>query len=193
MRIRASRRLADVTPSSSRGVLEVSTFAISVELVEFGHDFLRQVGLQGFEGLILWAGRFRDDDPKIFDVLEVFAPKQLGSRGPDGVGLTVDGDELFRMNADLYRRRLLLAGQVHSHPAEAYHSSTDDHYATVTIPGGLSLVVPDFASRPFEVSSTAVYRLAADGDWVEVSPEAARSLIHVDHGRADSASAGGSV
>ena len=182
-----------MTPASSRGVLEVSTFVISTELAEFGHNFLRQLGLQGFEGLILWAGRFRDEDPRIFDVLEVFAPKQRGIRGPNGVGLTVDGDELFRMNADLYRRRLLLAGQVHSHPTEAYHSSTDDQYATVTIPGGLSLVVPDFASRPFEVSSTAVYRLAVEGEWVEVSQQAARSLIRVGHGGVDSVATGGSI
>jgi hypothetical protein len=185
-----------VKPATSfghRGVLDVEEFLIPPGLIEFGHNFLRQVGQRGFEGLILWAGRFREDNPKIFDVVEVFAPKQNGFRGPKGVGLTVDGNELFRMNAELYRRRLLLAGQVHSHPTEAYHSSTDDHYATVTIPGGLSLVVPDFASRPFDVARTAVYRLAVEGQWVEVTRQAARSLIHVDHGSADSASAGGSV
>lgn len=175
------------TSLSHRGVLDVEEFLIPAGLIEFGHNYLRQVGQRGFEGLVLWAGRPREDNAKIFDVVEVFAPKQNGFRGPKGVGLTVDGNELFRMNAELYRRRLLLAGQVHSHPTEAYHSSTDDHYATVTIPGGLSLVVPDFASRPFEVASTAVYRLAEEGEWVEVSRQAARSLIRVGDDGNDSA------
>lgn len=164
--------------ASARGVLDIRAFHIPRRLIAFGHAFLRETGAEGYEGLVLWAGRRRDADPAIFDIVEAFAPHQLGVRGPQGVGLSVNGDELFQMNADLYRRRLRLVGQLHSHPSEAYHSTTDDAYATVTMPGGLSLVVPDFAVAPFALDGTAVYRLDADGQWRRLSrSEAARTVV----------------
>ena len=54
--------------------------------------------------------------------------------------------------------------------------------------------IPELRRRlGFTLMILAVYRLAVEGEWVEVSPQAAGSLIRVDHGGADSATAGGSV
>lgn len=177
---------------AGRGVLDVRAFVVPRRLIAFGHTFLRETGAEGYEGLVLWAGRRRDADPAICDIVDAFAPQQLGVRGPQGVGLSVNGDELFQINAELYRRRLRLVGQLHSHPTDAYHSSTDDAYATVTMPGGLSLVVPGFAVAPFALERTAVYRLGADGQWRRLTPtDAARTvLISDDEAGQDRASAG---
>ena len=42
----------------------------------------------------------------------------------------------FRVNRTFYEQGLTLAGQVHSHPADAYHSDTDDAYPLMTLIGG---------------------------------------------------------
>jgi hypothetical protein len=53
--------------------------------------------------------------------------------------------ELARLNMYLYRNGLELVAQVHTHPAEYYHSSADDQYAIATTIGCYSIVVPNFA------------------------------------------------
>jgi hypothetical protein len=166
--------------SGKVGVLGASRFCVSDVLIAETEQFLKDVGEQGFEGLMLWAGSVRADSPTIIDVVGCIAPDQTLVRGEDGVGLHVDGDELFRLNAMLYRKRLLLIGQVHSHPSQAYHSTTDDRYAVVTIPGGLSIVVPDFARHGFCLDSAAVYRLTAQGEWAKLSSATAQQLIRIE-------------
>jgi hypothetical protein len=45
--------------------------------------------------------------------------------------------------------------------------------------GGLSVVVPDFAVRPFSVGDCAIYRLTRPGKWAEVPKRRAEALIGV--------------
>jgi hypothetical protein len=163
-----------------RGLLDVTRFCIPTHVVAFGHEFLRDVGRRGFEGLVLWAGRIRPSNPEVVDVIQAIVPKQRGTRGANGVGLVVEGDELFRLNVLCHQRKLKLVGQVHSHPSGAYHSDIDDAYAIITMPGGLSLVVPDFAANPFEPHDVAVYRLSAIGEWEELSVITADALVRIE-------------
>lgn len=162
------------------GVLSATRFSISDALIADTVEFLQEVGENGFEGLVFWAGSVRAESPTVVDVVGCITPDQTLVRSEDGVGLHVDGDELFRVNAMLYRKRLLLVGQVHSHPSSAYHSKTDDRYAVVTIPGGVSIVVPNFARDGFSLDTVAVYRLNAEGGWTEVTGDAAQQLIHIE-------------
>jgi Na+-transporting NADH:ubiquinone oxidoreductase subunit NqrA len=73
--------------------------------------------------------------------------------------------------AELRRRRLLVAAQVHSHPREAFHSKADDRWAIVRHEGALSLVVPNFASGTTLLNfldKTKVYQFSALAEWIEV-------------------------
>jgi hypothetical protein len=152
--------------SPSVGLLDVRAFTLTPSVLDFTEGFLRDIGRQGYEGLVVWGGRRRLNEPLV-DIDVAVAPKQRCFRTPEGVGLSVDEDELFRLNVDFYGRRLLLVGQVHSHPSEAYHSPTDDDYAVVTIPGGLSIVVPDFGRGPL-FEDAATYRLNGEGSWMSI-------------------------
>ena len=58
--------------------------------------------------------------------------------------------------------------QVHSHPADAYHSETDDNYPIATLDGSLSIVLPFFGRDGWESSNIAAYRLGPNG-WVELT------------------------
>jgi hypothetical protein len=97
-----------------------------------------------------------------------------------GLAVVVPGEELFRMNVWLHERQLRLIAQVHSHPTSAYHSETDDEYATLAEVGGVSIVVPDFARDAFNLDTCAVYRLSSSGTWDEMTPVSVRTLIAIE-------------
>lgn len=157
----------------------VGAYYVDQSVIDFTERFLADVGRRGYEGMVLWGGR-RTPDACSVEIVHAVAPKQRAARGDDGVMVAVAGDELFRINADFYHRDLLLCAQVHSHPTEAYHSDTDDAFAVVTIPGGLSLVVPWYARYGIDAETTAIYRLSRDGEWVHVPPDEAVELIFIN-------------
>jgi hypothetical protein len=122
----------------------------------------------------VWSGVQKGDT---FHVRTVTSPEQKPIRTSDGVCVVVEGAALHRLNVWLHKNGERLIAQVHSHPTEAFHSSMDDDYAVVTTAGSFSLVVPDFAARPFAVDDCAVYRLNVQGRWVEVGSAQALRLI----------------
>lgn len=157
----------------------MTRLTISRQLVDETQELLRPPGAQGFEALVLWAGRSRAGDSGIINVELVLMPRQRGVRSEDRVSVIVDGDALFEMNVALSERGLRLVAQVHSHPGEAYHSETDDRYSVVTARGGVSIVIPNFARGAFALDSCAVYQLGDGGVWAEVPPAAAAALISI--------------
>ena len=147
---------------------EVREFVIPLELVEQTLEPLQEAGRRGYEAFVLWGGRFVDDGR--FDFASAYFPEQTTSRGKEGLLVYVDGEALFRVNRAFYEQGLVLGGQVHSHPADAYHSETDDTFPLVTLAGALSGVVPDFGDGGRErVNEWAWYRLVAAGEWTPVT------------------------
>jgi hypothetical protein len=138
------------------------------------HRHLRDVGRQGYEGLGLWVGRQLGS---VFEVDQAVIPAQRHIRTADGVCVITDAEELHRINVWLYRNGLTMIAQIHSHPGRAYHSSTDDKFAVATTVGCFSLVVPDFATGPFEIGRLASYRLNSSGSWRELPPSRAAETI----------------
>jgi hypothetical protein len=97
-------------------------------------------------------------------------PRQTATRSSRGLLVVVDGAELFRVNREFYRHGLTLAGQIHSHPTEAYHSNTDDAYPLITLKGGVSGVVPDFGrGGETRLRDWAWYRLTGPGNWMPIN------------------------
>ena len=157
---------------------DVAELRVPSKVVREGFEFMRSVGRARLEGMVLWAGL---QDGAIFNVTELIVPKQRGLRTADGLCAVVDESELRRLNVYLYRQSLTLVAQVHSHPAEAYHSSTDDQYAIATTVGCFSIVVPNFAVIDYALSECAAYRLNGNGngDWVEIDETVAPNKIVV--------------
>jgi hypothetical protein len=147
-----------MTPS----LTQVTQVLVPRTVVEDTQTHLRRTGAAGLEGMALWAGT---QDEAVFRVQAAIIPQQLGHRSDHGLAVSVPGAELHRINMWLHRSRLRLIAQVHSHPTEAYHSDTDDRYAIATALGSLSIVVPDFAVRPFRLDDCAAYRLSTTPWW----------------------------
>lgn len=95
----------------------------------------------------------------------VHLPQQTCYSGPDGLLVRIDGEAIFELNRSCFEREEILAGQIHAHPTDAYHSPSDDQLALIKLPGGLSIVVPDFAAGPLHPRHWSVNQLGEDGVW----------------------------
>jgi hypothetical protein len=61
-------------------------------------------------------------------------------------GYEIDDRWLTDFWFELARRQKSVRIQVHTHPHEAFHSVTDDHWALIHTSGFLSLVIPDYGN-----------------------------------------------
>lgn len=160
-----------------KGFTNINKVIVPLSCVHETHSHLAEVGREQFEGFALWIGK---EDGDVFRVERTIIPEQEGLRSEDGVCVSVGGDELHRINVELYQNKQLLIAQIHSHPTEAYHSTTDDTYPIATTIGSLSLVVPDFAINSFELRECAVYRLEPTGRWTQLTESEVESLIIIE-------------
>lgn len=155
---------------------DVAHFVISRHVADQTDIALREAGLQGAEMFVLWTGHVSNGT---FTAAGTYVPGQVAHRLPEGLCVTVDADELHKLNLWLYDKQQTLAVQVHTHPGRAYHSTTDDTYPIVTQRGGLSIVVPDFAVGGVRGPGTATYRLG-DSGWQRIRTRATRHIVHID-------------
>lgn len=145
---------------------DVSTFVFPRSSLDTAKAYLEVPGKRGQEGFVLFLGTVAHS--RAF-VQTVCFPAQQAITSHDGVGVHVTGDELFRISRWAAEHAQTLLGQMHTHPTDAYHSSTDDTFPLVSLPGAFSVVVPYFARRPIEFSRCACYRSGRDG-WYQVDP-----------------------
>jgi hypothetical protein len=91
-------------------------------------------------------------------------------------GFVVDETWLNEFWLELGRRNMGVRVQVHTHPSEAFHSSSDDAYPIIHRPGFLSLVIPNFAMGPVGFNDAYLTEIQPDGSWKEV-PVASRLVV----------------
>lgn len=143
-------------------------------LIEITLTHFREAGQRHCECVVLWLGR---SNGGIISVEEAYLPPHTAKA--DMFHISRSG--MIALHAELRRRRLMVAAQVHTHPREAFHSEADDHWAIVRHENALSIVVPYFATTTTAsnfLENTKVYRFSASAQWVEVpNPEVERSCL----------------
>lgn len=159
------------------GFQNVVKMIIPYGRVAEAYRHMRTAGKQKLEGAALFVGNINDD---IFKVEATIIPAQKAYSLEDGLLYAIDGDELHRINVMLYEKEWSLFAQIHSHPGRAYHSTTDDAYPVVSTVGGISIVIPNFATGPVDLSTWAVYRLSSDNTWNELSKIDKETLISIE-------------
>jgi hypothetical protein len=139
-------------------------------------DVLQEQGEQGYEAIVLWLARFVGEDAI---VKRTWVPRQTATRTEHGLHLRVGGDELDRLNQEIYRSGETLIAQLHTHPSLAYHSELDDGKPIVTEDGAFSIVVPffGFVSLP-DLTACAVYRIE-EGEFARLAPSEVAGLFHL--------------
>jgi len=147
-----------------------------IQILNDAFEFLREVGEEGYEGVVLLAGNTINN---VYSIKQLYIPPQRAYKGPEGLMYHVDGEELLVLDDWLYENNLSLFAQIHTHPREAYHSLADDKKCIVTKTGGISIVVPDFAKDQVNSKIWAVYRLFRNFGWVELDDDQVNNLIEL--------------
>ncbi|MES2680878.1 MAG: Mov34/MPN/PAD-1 family protein [Bacteroidota bacterium] len=158
------------------GFLNIRKVTMPLSCLTAAYQHMRAAGKHHLEGVALFSGKENGD---IFHIENTIIPKQQALSLEDGLLYSVSGDELHRINVWLYENKMSLIAQIHSHPTRAYHSETDDAYPIVATLGGLSIVVPDFATGAVDINLCAVYRLIPEKGWVELDKNEKNALIEI--------------
>jgi proteasome lid subunit RPN8/RPN11 len=127
------------------------------------------------EGIVFWAGR-EDGDDQV--VVTTIVPRAVHSRG----FVHVSVDQVGEMAYQARSRRLVLLGQVHSHPGDdTRQSDADDNLVLMAREAMFSVVTARYGDRGISpVEGAGIHQFQA-GRWVQVS-DAGTSLIVVPTG-----------
>ena len=161
---------------TSFGFLDIEKVLLPRSCALQALDFMQQAGRRRVEGVALWAGR---REGTTFRILRAIIPEQKSGTVESGLLYVVGGAELHRIALDLFDSGQQLVAQVHTHPGAAYHSDTDDAYPIVTVQGGLSLVVPNFARGGLKLADWAVYRFLPITGWTKLTKKEQLDLIEI--------------
>ena len=156
------------------GFTNIDKIIVSKANLRKAFDFLNYAGGKRVEAVSLFAGY---EEGNTFQVKEVIIPKQLSYILEQGLMYAVEGEELHRINVWLYENKMKLIAQIHSHPSEAYHSEADDRFPIVDTYGGVSIVVPDFATGIMTLNDWAIYRLSLNKTWDKLTNRQVNSLF----------------
>ena len=163
--------LRDQMSVSHIGLKGVREFRIPGSILDSTLETLVEAGRRREEAFVLWGGVLFGGGQGLRFTTAI-RPAQVATSTPRGLLVSVDGAALFSVNKAMFEAKAILAGQVHTHPTEAFHSETDDHYPLVTLLGALSLVIPDFArDGRHGMDRWAWYRLSGYGKWSALSAE----------------------
>lgn len=143
---------------------EARRYYLPNQLAEHCMEAMRSHGAEGSELFLALSGTVSPDGQTV-EFKRALVPEQKCYSSPEGLLVIIDGEAIFELNRECYERDEILAGQIHAHPDQAYHSPADDHLALIRLPGGLSIVVPHFASGPIRPRRWSVNRLDEDGVW----------------------------
>lgn len=117
---------------------------------------LRECGRGECECAVYWTG------PAGEDLVDGFE-HPIHKRSP--FCYEVDDDWLTQFWKRLAASKRSVKVQVHTHPGEAFHSSSDDTWPIVSQADFVSIVIPDFAIGEPSLDKAWVGRLQADGKW----------------------------
>ncbi len=134
--------------------------AVPAQLVADTFAIFRDCGGGRRECVAYWLGPA--DTPEEVD--EVIHPIHTSMGG----GYQIDDQWLTTFWFALARRRRSVRVQVHTHPREAFHSSTDDAWALIDTPGFLSLVIPQYGLGPVGLDRAYLAERTGRG-WHEVA------------------------
>jgi hypothetical protein len=148
---------------SSGLLVAAKRFFFPRDLAEECYAALGARGKEDSELFIALTGRPDGDRAIRFE--RALIPAQTCHHTPHGLLVTIESEAIFALSRACYEAGEILAGQIHAHPGEAYHSGADDELALVQLPGGLSMVVPDFARGSLRPRRWSVFQLGGDGAW----------------------------
>lgn len=115
----------------------INKIIVSEDILNDTFSFLQKYGKLQLESHALWVGK---KEGNTFQITDVWYPEQENT----SISYEVSEDDEFRINLRLHNENLTIIAQIHTHPGEAFHSCTDNEGSALSLPGSLSVVIPDF-------------------------------------------------
>lgn len=136
---------------------------------------LRQRGAATTERFALWLGKRA---ASLVTIAELYVPRYEAASDY----FHVDRQEMARLMIHLRERGLMIGAQLHTHPAEAFHSLADDRWAIVRHVGALSIVLPEFGRwttpQNFFVHAK-LFSLSVRNNWTEIPQQHSKHFLEV--------------
>lgn len=133
------------------------TLHLGADLLKAAQTLFEERGSHGLEGTAMIAG----------PPARLVVPDQLARRTAYGVSVELTELGQWELATSLEAGETYLA-RIHSHPGEAFHSSTDDRNPVITFEGAISIVVPYFGlGLRHGFDACAVLRLTG-GAWKDL-------------------------
>lgn len=154
---------------------KIETFVILKSIFDKSITELQRIGLDYKEGIVYWIGNLNNDVAEINEVIFAgnypeFENQQYYAKVPL--------ETSFKIAEKIRQSKKLLFVQVHSHPAQAFHSPIDDARPISHRIGLISLVVPYFGKNVVDLSTCKIYEYEGKGNWHEIiSPEKEQRFI----------------
>ena len=147
--------------TQSTDLSRLRRLVLSTVVLDVTREHILAHGAANSEAALCWAGT-TDGESGLVTTALVFA--SAGERG----SVHVSASETGLLYAHCHARGLTLLAQVHSHPADAFHSPFDERSPHSAEPGFLSLVVPNFGACRFDsFEAWAVFEQVSYEKWRE--------------------------
>lgn len=142
----------------------MSIVQINIEGIERTLAILKQAGEKKIECVVLWLANKQNG---LLHVQSIYRPQQIAEVDI----FRIPQESVSALLTHLRQNKLMVAAQVHTHPGRAFHSAADDKWAIIRHEGGLSLVIPSFATTTTPanfVRNSSVFRLSESNHWNEI-------------------------
>jgi hypothetical protein len=139
---------------------------------------MRIAAMHRQEAVALFAGI---EENNIFHILETIIPDQVSLGGAAPGPSVLPEQEQQRINTWLQENEFDLIAQIHSDPRQVCQAYPQEAWPLITIIGGISIVVPDFALGPTNPETWSVYRLASSNKWIELDKNEICHLFEITY------------
>lgn len=136
---------------------------------------LERRGEQSHESGVFLLGLERDGRREIQDA--VFYDDLDPEAYATGV-CVLHGGAFAQLWATCRNRKLTVVADAHTHPREAFQSSSDKANPMVAQPGHIAIIVPYFARRPIVSRQLRIYEYCGQHNWIDRSPRKAPGYFY---------------
>lgn len=134
-------------------------------------------GRQGNEGIVLWAGTLERGVAQVTQFIGLHGP--LIQKRP--LQMNISPDLFAKVSIFCGRRKLILLGQIHSHPGIFTDLSEVDKRYGIATPNFLSVVAPHYAQRQQTTWDDCGVHVFREGHgFVRLSQAEARKRVLLD-------------
>lgn len=156
--------------------VEFTFYRVFVPSLMIDHTelILRQAGVVGHEGFVVWAGTIGHTDAYVSSLI---IPRATSSSTHGAISSETTSKVLEALDS----RDLVPILQIHSHPQRAFLSETDAIRPIVAVPGFISIVIPDFGFVDLaDVNLWSAHEFVSMRNWHELTGDEKRNRFVID-------------